>query len=114
MAIGPHQAGDMTLRFHFLLPWLLLASLLLSSCRHGLAARNAGDIDAETSTQEKQCMNRGWKRVAMQVAGVPRELLWKAPAGQWKKGAILVMHGGAGEHFQWCVANASVVAPQVR
>jgi pimeloyl-ACP methyl ester carboxylesterase len=27
---------------------------------------------------------------------------------------ILVMHGGGGMHFQWCVANADIVAPQVR
>lgn len=59
-------------------------------------------------------MARGWKRVAMTVDGIPRELLWKAPEGAWPKGAVLVLHGGGGEHFQWCVANAPVVAPQVR
>jgi pimeloyl-ACP methyl ester carboxylesterase len=26
---------------------------------------------------------------------------------------VIVLHGGGGEHFQWCVANAPVVAPQV-
>jgi pimeloyl-ACP methyl ester carboxylesterase len=26
----------------------------------------------------------------------------------------VVLHGGGGQHFQWCVANAPVVAPQVR
>lgn len=59
-------------------------------------------------------MARGWKRVAMTVGGVQRELLWNAPGGSWSKGAMIVLHGGGGEHFQWCVANASVVAPQVR
>lgn len=59
-------------------------------------------------------MSRGWQRVVLPVGGLPRELLWRAPSGPWAKGTILVMHGGGGQHFQWCVANAPVVAPQVR
>lgn len=59
-------------------------------------------------------MARGWQRVVLPVGGLSRELLWKAPSGPWTKGTILVMHGGGGQHFQWCVANAPVVAPQVR
>jgi poly(3-hydroxybutyrate) depolymerase len=59
-------------------------------------------------------MQRGWSRVTLDVGGVPRALLWKGPAGPWTKGAIIVLHGGGGQHFQWCVANAPVVAPQVR
>lgn len=63
--------------------------------------------------QEKQCMERGWQRTVLQVAGIPRVLLWKAPTGPWHKGAIIVLHGGGGEHFQWCVANARIIKPQV-
>jgi poly(3-hydroxybutyrate) depolymerase len=59
-------------------------------------------------------MGRGWKRIELQVSGVERELLWKAPEGRRPKGAILVLHGGGGHHFQWCVANHPVVGPQVR
>lgn len=59
-------------------------------------------------------MARGWKRVAMTVDGMSRELLWKGPDSSWSKGAMVVLHGGGGEHFQWCVANAPVVATQVR
>ena len=59
-------------------------------------------------------MDRGWKRETLQAAGMPRILLWKAPSGPWTKGAILVFHGGGGHHFHWCVANAEIVAPQVR
>ncbi len=59
-------------------------------------------------------MAKGWQRVAVQISGVPRELLWKAPSGPWLKGTIIVLHGGGGQHFQWCVANAPLVAPQVR
>lgn len=63
--------------------------------------------------QEKQCMERGWQRTVVQVSGIPRVLLWKAPTGPWRKGAIIVLHGGSGEHFQWCVANARIIKPQV-
>ncbi|MBT9525733.1 MAG: hypothetical protein IV105_10785 [Rhizobacter sp.] len=91
---------------------MLLASLLVSACGQHTGARQTGP--AEASPQERQCMARGWQRVTLQVGGLPRELLWKAPSGPWAKGTILVMHGGGGQHFQWCVANAPVVAPQVR
>lgn len=63
--------------------------------------------------QEKQCIERGWQRTVLQVSGMPRVLLWKAPTGPWRKGAIIVLHGGSGEHFQWCVANARAIKPQV-
>lgn len=58
-------------------------------------------------------MERGWQRLSLSVAGHERRLLWSAPQGKWPRGAILVMHGG-GTHFQWCIANADIVAPQVR
>lgn len=59
-------------------------------------------------------MARGWQRIAMTVEGVARALLWKAPQEAWPKGALVVLHGGGGTHFQWCVANAAMVASQVR
>lgn len=64
-------------------------------------------------------MARGWKRVVLSIAGQPRELLWQGPAdnpweGRWARGAIIVLHGGGGQHFQWCVANSPIIAPQVR
>jgi len=74
----------------------------------------AGRASAQAVFQERQCMERGWQRLALGVAGYERRLLWSAPTGPWRRGAILVMHGGGGAHFQWCVANADIVAPQVR
>ncbi len=87
------------------------AGLLLSM---GALLFSAGAIAAEPAPQVKQCMARGWQRATMEIQGLSRELLWKAPAGKWSKGAILVLHGGGGQHFQFCVANAPVVGPQVR
>ena len=49
----------------------------------------------------------------VEAGGLQRLALWKAPPA-WQKGAILVMHGGGGRHFNWCAANAPIIAPQVR
>jgi poly(3-hydroxybutyrate) depolymerase len=92
---------------------LLLLGTVLSASGQRLGPRQAGSGEG-VAPQERQCMARGWKRIAMTVDGIPRELLWNAPEGSWSKGAMIVLHGGGGAHFQWCVANASVVAPQVR
>ncbi|BCJ91325.1 hypothetical protein IZ6_20600 [Terrihabitans soli] len=64
--------------------------------------------------QERQCMRKGWEPARLEAAGLTREILWKAPRGAWTKGAILILHGGGGAHFQWCVANSQLVASQVR
>jgi len=85
--------------------------LLLSVVSVPLQARTT---TADPAPQVKQCMARGWERATMDIQGLSRELLWKAPVGKWSRGAILVLHGGGGQHFQFCVANAPVVGPQVR
>lgn len=94
---------------------IFLSLLSLSVSPTGGEATNMLQaIGADTPPQEKQCIARGWQPILLQSAGLPRKLLWKGPAGSWKKGALLVLHGGGGHHFQWCVANASVVVPQVK
>ena len=69
---------------------------------------------AQTAAQESQCMALGWQRTLVNIAGLERRLLWKRPPGTWSKGAIIVLHGGGGDHFNWCVANANLIAAQVR
>lgn len=91
-----------------------LAGLLLVASVEPLRAGSADAVADEIASQEKQCIARGWQRETMAIAGLQRELLWKAPAGTWSKGAIIVLHGGGGQYFHWCVANARVVGPQVR
>lgn len=77
----------------------LLMGMLLSACGQPMGTRQARQDSAEAAPQEKQCMAKGWQRVAVQISGVPRELLWKAPSGPWLKGTIIVLHGGGGQHF---------------
>lgn len=91
-----------------------LTGLLVFACGEQLRAGQESVVTDDIAPQERQCMTRGWLRESMEIGGVQRELLWKSPAGRWSKGAIIVMHGGGGQHFQWCVANAPVVAPQVK
>lgn len=69
---------------------------------------------AGTPFQEKQCARRGWQPVTVNVSGLERRILWQAPAGPWTKGAIIILHGGGGHHFQFCVANARIIQPQVQ
>lgn len=69
---------------------------------------------AGTPYQERQCARQGWRPVVLDVGGLQRRVLWKSPDGPWTKGAILVMHGGGGHHFHFCVANARIIEPQVR
>lgn len=92
----------------------LLLSLLFWMCGKVAAAQPPIPEAPPPTPQERQCLARGWHRVILPVNGMARELLWKGPEGPWTKGAILIMHGGGGQHYQWCVANVSFLESQVR
>ncbi len=92
----------------------LWVSLIVPAGGCAAGTGDASQAASRVAPQEKQCLQQGWRRVAVRVAGQERRLLWKGPEGPWSKGAILVLHGGGGHHFHWCVANAAIVAPQVR
>jgi pimeloyl-ACP methyl ester carboxylesterase len=66
------------------------------------------------TVQEQQCNQAGWRSETLVVGGLPRGVLWKAPPGTWARGALVVMHGGGGQHANFCVANVSLIAAQVR
>lgn len=97
----------------WLMPWCVL---LLAACGGGgdgaAAATDSGA--APPTVQEQQCHAAGWQRAVVPAAGLQRLVLWKAPAGAWTGGAIVVMHGGGGTHTNFCVANVELIAPQVR
>ena len=77
-------------------------------------AMGGGAAAAEPTFQEKQCVTAGWQRLQVDAAGLQRTVLWKAPAAGWSRGALVVLHGGGGQHANFCVANAPVIAAQVR
>lgn len=89
----------------------ILLILILAAC---ILPGHAQPSYADTPFQENQCARQGWQSVVLDVGGLERRILWKSPDGPWTKGAVLVLHGGGGHHFQFCVANALVVKPQVQ
>ena len=90
-----------------------LIGAILAICAMCAMFAYAEPAPAGTPFQERQCARRGWLPVVLNVGGLPRRILWKGPNGPWTKGAILVMHGGGGHHFQFCIANARTTKPQV-
>lgn len=100
--------------------------LLLAACGGG--GGSAGTSGAATNpppppaatVQEQQCNQAGWRSEVLTIGSPPgptsqsRRVLWKAPAGAWSNGALVVMHGGGGQHTNFCVANVELIAPQVR
>lgn len=88
--------------------------LMLFSCGGGDGAATMGPGAASPATpQELQCHAAGWTREVVPTSGLQRLVLWKGPA-IWTRGAIVVMHGGGGSHTNFCVANVSLTAAQVR
>jgi len=57
----------------------------------------------EPPDYEAECLERRWQKVSVDVNGESRDLLWKGPDnGRWEKGAIIILHGGAGASSNWC------------
>ncbi len=93
--------------------WMPLA-LVLCACGGGGGAASPDPAPAAAPTsQEQQCHAAGWTREVLSSSGLQRLVLWKGPA-TWTRGAIVVMHGGGGSHTNFCVANAALIAAQVR
>lgn len=90
-----------------------LATLLLAACGGG-GDGAAAPAEPVPTVQEEQCRALGWQRLVVPAVGLPRLVLWRAPAGAWTRGAIVVMHGGGGTHTNFCIANVARIAPQVR
>lgn len=94
-----------------------LVCVLMAACGGGggnAAATSAAATEPAVTVQELQCQQAGWQREVVSAAGLSRLVLWKAPIGAWTAGAIVVMHGGGGQHTNFCVANVALTAPQVR
>ncbi|MCI0749671.1 MAG: hypothetical protein L0Y32_03870 [Nevskiales bacterium] len=89
-----------------------VCAVLLPGCR-GKAERSSDTSKAGHSELEQSCLGSGWQKITLQAAGIDRHLLWKAPAGPWRNGAILVLHGGGGAAEHFC-AGPTPVQPQIQ
>lgn len=94
-----------------LLSVVIAGSVLVAGA---VALERGSDQGGGASPQERQCAERGWRSAVVDVSGKPRDVQWKGPVRSWPKGAIIVMHGGGGEHVQWCGSNFGSAAAQVR
>lgn len=102
--------------------WVVSAALLsaLAGCGGWGAGAQSPATTAPAASprvvtvQERQCHRAGWRSEDLVVAGITRGVLWKAPAGAWTRGALVVLHGGGGQHANFCVAHADRIAAQVR
>lgn len=92
----------------------IAATVFLAACGSAPSFQQQAQAAPDAALQERQCMARGWQRAVLPVAGLQRVLLWKGPDGPWPNGTIIVLHGGGGQHTHFCVANASIIEPQVR
>lgn len=93
------------------LPLCALLFLAFSACGEGQAeSRLSWFGDGQL---EKLCGRSGWSELKFQVSGIERRVIWKAPAGAWRNGAILVLHGGGGQADHFC-AGGALVQPQIK
>ena len=63
---------------------------------------------------EKECIEKGWRKVVVEVGGLRRKLLWRGPKGVWKNGAIVALHGGGGTCSNWGSGPRSLCEPMWR
>jgi hypothetical protein len=61
---------------------------------------------------EQACINAGWTRSVFRVNNLDRKVMWKAPAGTWANGAIVILHGGGGKADDFCTGGA-LIQPQI-
>lgn len=89
---------------------LLLAFALAALSIAPVPARAAqSTIDADLLDQ---CRERSWQLYTVDIGGLQREALWRAPRGAWNGGAIIVLHGGGGSAAHFC-AGPELVRPQI-
>lgn len=69
-------------------------------------------IQALYDKYEEECVADGWRKITVNVNGLERRILWKAPKSNWKNGAIIVLHGGGGTYSNYC-ANIEIGKPMI-
>lgn len=66
------------------------------------ASRKLHSIKKLYDKHEKLCLEKGWKRLTLNIDGRERQILWQEPEGGWSKGAIIALHGGGGTYSNYC------------
>lgn len=61
---------------------------------------------------EQKALASGWKKITQKVNGIDRKLMWKAPQKNWKRGIIILLHGGGGSYSNYG-ANINLGKPMI-
>ncbi len=61
---------------------------------------------------QAECVRQGWQRIGFESSGLRRWVLWKGPEGLWRRGAIIILHGGGGGAEHFC-SGGRLVRPQI-
>ncbi|MCC7527510.1 MAG: hypothetical protein IT342_03240 [Candidatus Melainabacteria bacterium] len=61
---------------------------------------------------EQQAIEKGWKRLTMEVDGRERQMLFRSPGKTWRHGVIILLHGGGGTYSNFA-ANLPIGKPMV-
>lgn len=91
---------------------ILISVTLLLGNSVFLSHVHAAERKSDPVAAMKECQRRGWIPASIHAGGRDRALLWKQPYRRWRKGAIIVMHGGGGSHYHFC-SGGKLVQPQI-
>ncbi len=75
-------------------------------------AAKEGKVQDLYEKYEEECIADGWRTMTVNVNGLERRILWKAPKGNWRNGAIIALHGGGGTYSNYC-ANIDLGKPMI-
>jgi poly(3-hydroxybutyrate) depolymerase len=78
----------------------------------GSSDRKKQRIRALYDRFEGECIQKGWQQFSVQVDNATRKIIWKGPGQEWRKGAIIALHGGGGTYSNFC-ANIRIGKPMV-
>lgn len=89
----------------------------MTGCRSSSTVHDHDGGSANTSERgstwaERKCIRAGWQKISMTAANHKRRVLYKGPAGPWRNGVIVVLHGGGGEASHFCTGRR-LLKPQI-
>lgn len=102
-----------TMRLHTYI--VSFITLIMFSHEPVLAQEDAFKKDRQQAFynyHESQCLEKGWRKIIVNIDGQERKILWNCPKGRWENGAIIVLHGGGGSYSNFC-SNIRIGGPMI-
>jgi pimeloyl-ACP methyl ester carboxylesterase len=67
-----------------------------------ILSRRASILSDLNARYETECLSMGWERIIIEVNGVERSIMFRAPDQGWTSGTIIALHGGGGTYTNYC------------